>query len=152
MENRETKTDLQELLAIRNEAIKISGDVENINKAKQELILKLINIQHSCNHNIVVRFRSNKTGCEARCLCCNRPFYGTVVGVDFYFENIIDMQLLETADDKVMLALGLFAQEKTLNPDLSDKKIVEIINNRINENKVFTEQSEFVKIIGKKQN
>jgi len=150
MKKQETITELQELLAIRNETVKIGENIEFANKLKQDLTLKLLNIQHCCNHNIVVRFKNNETGREARCLCCDRPFYGSVVGVDFYFENIIDMQSLETDEDKVMLALKLFEQEKTLNPNLSDKKIVEIINNRIRENKAFTGNSIFVKKIGTK--
>lgn len=151
MKKQETKTVLQDLLLIRNEAVKIGEDIKFASKVKQDLTLKLINIQHCCNHNIVVRFRTNERGREARCLCCNKAFYGSMVGADFYFENIIDMQALETDEDKVTLALGMFAQTKTLNPNMSDKQIVEIINNKINENKVFTEKSGFVKTKGKKQ-
>lgn len=58
------------------------------------------------------------------------------------------MQELETEEDKTMLALGLFSKEKTLNPNLSDRQIVEKINKRILENKKSTQDSSFVKKIG----
>ena len=57
------------------------------------------------------------------------------------------MQELETEEDKTMLALGLFSKEKTLNPNLSDRQIVEKINKRILENKKSTQDSSFVKKI-----
>lgn len=121
-----------------------------ISKRKHELTLQLLNIQHNCEHKIVVRYNDVNSGREVRCLNCNKTFYGNVVGIDFYFKNIIDLQNLTTDGDKVEIALKLFEEEKNQHPDLNDAKIVKIINDKVKENKVFTEESEFVKTVGKK--
>lgn len=143
-------TDLDKLRLIRDEALKLNTKINSVEKIKQDLTLQLLTIQNNCNHNIVVRYQNNETGREIRCLCCNKGFYGRLVGLDFYFDNIIDLNL-ETDEDKVNLALELFIQEKQDFPDLSDTEIVKIINHKI-QNNLYKKEQGIIKVLKKEDN
>ena len=140
----EKRTNIDDLRLVRNETMKLKDKINLLSRTKQQLNLELINIQSSCNHDIVVRYKNKEIGYEARCLCCNKSFYGRVVGLDFYFNNIIDLQSLDTDDDKVMIAFQLFEQTVKENPHFSDRETVEIINSKIQ--KYILKQSKSVKV------
>lgn len=103
-------------------------------------------IQSSCKHEIVVKTSSADIDDikldEAICLICNQKYSS----IDFcfsgiQFENLIyfnDEKFNDiTEEEKVEIALNLFYEEKGKNPELSDSKIVEIINERLKNEKDY---------------
>ena len=150
MTKQKNSINLDILKAVRLEALKLNEEIDFVSKVKEDLVLKLLNIRHNCEHEIVVRYNNVQTGREVRCLCCDKAFYGNIVGADFYFKNIIDFQSLETQEDKVKLALTLIERERNENPELSISEIIEIINNKTQGNKLVAKKQLFVKTIVKK--
>lgn len=139
--------DLEQLKMIRGLATKINDDLAVAEKVKQDLTLKLLNIHNNCNHELVVRYKDAQVGHIASCLCCGKTFYGPVVGLDFYFKNIIDMPDTLQENDIPELSLKLFEQERIKHPGLSDVEIVSIINQQLKKQTTEVEKQDFVKSI-----
>lgn len=149
MEIQESLIDLEKLKKIRSEAPELEQQIDLVSRKKQRLMLELIRIQHACEHKIVVRYNDAQFGPITCCLNCNKTFYGMVVGFDFYFKNIIDLQSLNTECDKFEIALKLFEQARINNPNLNDSEIVKLINKQTEQKQSISEKTDFVKSIEK---
>lgn len=145
MGQKEDLINIEELKKIREAAVKIGKKIDLISKKKQSLILELSKIQHACEHKIVVRYNDGQFGSVVCCLNCNKTFYGVIVGVDFCFKNIIDLQTLNTNKNKVKLALKMFEQERIKHPRLSDTEIVKLINKKVLSTQSICKTQGFVK-------
>ena len=148
MTNREGLINLEELKIIRGVAIKTNADIVVVDKMKQDLTLKLLNLQNNCSHELVVRYKDVQIGHIARCLCCTKTFYGLMVGLDSYFQNIIDLPDTLQEDDMTQFTLNLFEKERNQNPELSDAEIVAIINEQVKKQTVSVGEQRLVKTIG----
>lgn len=151
MNKKKESIDLRSLKIVRNMALKINDEMDKVEKVKQELVLKLIDIHHNCNHELVVRYKDNQVGRIVRCLCCTKTFYGPMVGLDFCFANIIDLPDVLQENDMPQLALKLFEQKRIKKPELSDAEIVTIINRQVRKQTTTVEPQGFTKSIGTKQ-
>ena len=151
MESKEVTINLEELKKTRREALEIGKKIAYISARKQSLILELLAIQQKCEHKVVVRYNDERFGHTACCLNCNKLFYGMIVGVDCYFNNIIDFQfLVKPPKNQVEFALQLFERQRVKFPKLSDAEVVELINKQIGQQAMPEQKTDFTKRIGTK--
>ena len=141
---------LEQLKIIRNRATQLSDKLATTEKTKQDLTLNLINIYDNCGHELVVRYKDNQVGRIVRCLCCTKTFYGLIVGLDCYFENLVDFPEFLQEKDVMQFVLNLFEEEKTRHPGISDAEIVAIINEQLKNQRVPVEEQILVKNLGTK--
>ena len=71
-----------------------------------------------------------------------------MVGLDSYFQNIIDLPDTLQEDDMTQFTLNLFEKERNQNPELSDAEIVAIINEQVKKQTVSVGEQRLVKTIG----
>lgn len=150
-EKYEKKIKLNELKNTRETLKVLESELSKINEQREKLLKKKEYIEGTCNHEIVVKldkFDIAKNSMEeftykrAVCLLCNKIF-GNPFRWDFdiLFKNMIHFEDEEfsniSEEERIEIALKMFEEERKANPDLSDSKIVEIINNRLKKHKEY---------------
>jgi len=145
------RIDLEQFKMIRGLATKTNDDLSMAEKVKQDLTLKLLNIHKNCNHELVIRYMDNQVGYIASCLCCTKTIYGPMVGLDFCFQNLIDIPDSLQENNIPEFTLKLYEQERIKHPELSDAEIVSIINQQLKKQTTAVEKQDFVKSIGTKK-
>lgn len=143
-EKYEKKLGIAELKRARENLKNIELELSKISEQRKVLEDKISKIQNNCNHEVVVKTSksdfSDKFLARATCLICGQ-FYSSLVSYDLdkLFKNIIhfeDKKFSNLSDEeKVDIAYKMFEEEREANKELSDSKIVEIINDKLKNEK-----------------
>lgn len=144
-EKYEKKLEIDQLRKTKENLQSIELELSKLEEERKKLLRKRKNIQCSCNHKIIVQYQKNNLDThfhfyKASCLICSTK-YSTSVPCKFdrKFKNIIHFDDEEFSDikeeEKIEIAYNMFVEEREANPEVSDSKIVEIINDKLKNNK-----------------
>ncbi|MBP3635639.1 MAG: hypothetical protein J6J17_04235 [Bacilli bacterium] len=140
----EKKIEVENLKKTRENLKKLESELSKIEETRDEILEKMERVYNSCNHEIVVKTKANDSDDvnydKAICLICNQRYCNLFsFQFDKEFKNIICFDNEEfnslSEKEKVDLAFNMFEEERKNNPDISDSKIVENINNRLKNDK-----------------
>lgn len=135
----ENKLEIDQLRKTREDITNLNLELSKIEEERTKILKKIKSIWISCSHEIIVKTQDkNPSGNyfnKAYCLICNQMYSAITWTFDSKFENIIHLEDKEfsnlTEDEKMKLAFEMFEEEREKNPELSDSRVVEIINDRL---------------------
>lgn len=136
----EQNCDIEKMQYTYNKVNKISQEIEILNKQKELLNQEIKKIQQNCNHKIGLKVRKRQgrnLWDEAYCLNCNIHFNTPFINIDTEFQYLIHFEtgFIEekelTTEEKSQIVLCRFREIREENPFLSDKEIVDQINQEI---------------------
>lgn len=142
----EKKIEIEKLKSTRENLKNLELELSKIEETRGNILGKIERVCNSCSHDVVVKTQKNDLEDthfdRAICLICNQKYSSPVFyKFDNEFKNIIHFESEKfnnlTEEEKVDLAFNMFEEERKNNPDISDSKIVEIINDRLKNEKGY---------------
>lgn len=139
----EKKINIEELRKTRENITNLEDELSKLRERKEKLQNKIQIIRDFCNHEVGVKTQDpyqKSYFSKTTCLICNKEYGGpfTPFKYTIHFENKKFSSLTE--EEKVLLTYNMFVEERKKNSELSDSNIVEIINDKLKNNKEYITQ------------